>query len=158
MKIRTLDEASAEFDHLHPSTDCVCERIVATEAVHAVNPLRPTLENPGPYTKGFSCGWSCIEHNGVVISDAETINRLNGYLADAEALNYEIEHLRAVAQRAQQREVEAVKRCEVLESALAGSLKDCRWCNGIGIECFTDGSQRPCTHCGPAQSILKGRP
>ncbi len=67
MKTYELDEAAEEFDRIHPSQDCVCERIVASERVHGVIPLPPTLP------------------------DEPTVAQL---LADAEALNDEIDRLK----------------------------------------------------------------
>lgn len=90
MKTHILDEIShVTYDHIE-----------ATEQVQAVKPLRPTLEDLYPE----------------LVSLAN--NRIRKLLSDAEALNDEIEHLKAVAQRAQAREVEAVKRCEALEAWL----------------------------------------
>ena len=102
MKTWNLEAESAEFDRLHPSTDCVCERIVASEAVQAVKPLRPTLDDH-------------IDH---LERDIAYSGHIAGLLDDCEALNDEIAHLREVALRAQQREVSAVKRCDGLEAAL----------------------------------------
>ncbi len=91
MKTYGLTAASAEFDRLHPSTDCVCDRIVASGRVHAVTPLPTTLP------------------------EVPTVAQL---LADCEMLNDEISQLNEIARRAQRREFEAVKRCEKMNRAL----------------------------------------
>jgi len=67
--------------------------VTITPQASKVKPIRLTLEDHMDYLERD------IAYNG----------HIQGLLADAEALNDEIEHLRAVAQRAQQREVEAVK-------------------------------------------------
>jgi hypothetical protein len=154
--VKTYSLYATEFDRIHPSTDCVCERIVAnaltcprcghkslapgrcdhcrevltaTAQVHAVRPLRPTLEDA---------------------------------LADCEALNDEIAHLREVALRAQRREVVAVKRCEAMREA----LQDLERISSRVSGCFTLGPERIkaeewyslAVSTEQAREALKGRP
>ena len=87
---------AARFDAQRQASD----KITATDAVR---PLKPALERPGPYSlsrdpvsgvERIACGQSGILCNGEELSERAICNRLNGALADAEALNDEIARLR----------------------------------------------------------------
>ncbi len=96
MKTWILEEFWPDTDHIFLHPDGTFEHLSATEQVHAVKPIKPTLSDHIDYLERD------IAYNG----------HIQGLLADAEALNDEIEHLRAVAHRAQQRELRATQSLE----------------------------------------------